>query len=224
MPEYLELAGPLQERFPRLTAQVIRFRNVKVERKNNELELYKKEMAQEVVGKWNLEDLRDHHKFRAYRDFFWKLDIDPTKTRPAAEALIRRVLRGRDLPLINTWVDSYNLASMKTAIPIASFDSDLLEGDLMMREAIQGEMFLGIGMDKPVVLNGGEVVIEDGKRLVAIYPYRDADYSKVNLSTHNVLMLMCGAPNISKVDLDEAAEVSKAIVLKFCDGDTIDRN
>jgi hypothetical protein len=37
-------------------------------------------------------------------------------------------------------------------------------------------------------------------------------------------MLMCGAPNISKVDLDEAAEVSKAIVLKFCDGETIDRN
>lgn len=219
MPQYLELAAPLQKRFPGLAAQVIRFRDVKIERQNSELEIYKKETEKEIVEKWNLEDLRDHHIFKAYRDFFWQLDIDPTKTRPAAEALIRRVLRGRELPRINTWVDSYNLASMRTAIPIASFDSDLLEGDLLMRESMEGEMFLGIGMDEPIILNGGEVVIEDGERLAAIYPYRDADYSKVTLKTCNVLMLMCGAPGISVVDLEDAAQISSAIVRRFCDGD-----
>jgi DNA/RNA-binding domain of Phe-tRNA-synthetase-like protein len=219
MPQYLELACPLKKRFPGLAAQVIRFRNVRIERENKELELYKKEIIKEILEKWKLEDLKDHHIFRAYRNFFWKLDIDPTKTRPAAEAIIRRVLRGKELPRINTWVDSYNLASMKTAIPIASFDSDILEEDLIMRESVEGEIFLGIGMDQPIVLNGGEIVIDDGKRLAAVYPYRDADYSKITLNTSNVLMLMCGAPCISMVELEEASQISKAIVSRFCDGD-----
>ena len=87
-----------------------------------------------------------------------------------------------------------------------------------MREAEEGEKFLGIGMDKPVTLSGGEVVIEDTKRLVAIYPYRDADYCKVILSTTRVLMLMCGAPGITQKKLNRASETATAIVNRFCGG------
>lgn len=218
MPEYLEIADSLQQRFPRLAAQIIRFKDVNIMRKKHELEEFKKQIAMEVKKEWSLEDLKERHIFRSYRDFFWDLNIDPTKTRPAAEALIRRVLRDKSIPRINTWVDSYNLASMKTAIPLASFDADLIGGNLFLREAEQGEKFLGIGMDKQVTLTGGEAVIEDGERLLAIYPYRDADYSKVTLETRNVLMLTCGAPGITEKDLNNASEVSTAIVTSFCGG------
>jgi DNA/RNA-binding domain of Phe-tRNA-synthetase-like protein len=218
MHEYLKISNPLKKRYPGLDAQIIHFKNINVQKYNPKLEEYKKQVAEEVKAKWTLDDLREHPIFRAYRDFFWSLKIDPTKNRPSAEALIRRVLRDRNIPQINTWVDSYNLASMKTAIPIASFDIDLLEGKLFMREAEKGEEFLGIGMEKPVTLSGGEAVIEDSKRLVAIYPYRDADYCKVILSTKNVLMLMCGALGINQEKLNEASEIATAIVNRFCGG------
>jgi len=219
MPEYIDIATPLQDRFPNLAAQITRFRYVDIQKKNPDLEEFKKQVVREIKAEWNPDDLREHPIFRAYRDFFWDLDIDPTKTRPAAEALIRRVLRNRKIPQINTWVDSYNLASMKTAIPIASFDIDLLHEPLKMREARKGEEFLGIGMDEPVTLSGGEAVIEDGNRLVAIYPYRDADYSKVTIKTDKVLMLMCGAPGIKKNDLNQASQISSEIITKFCGGE-----
>jgi DNA/RNA-binding domain of Phe-tRNA-synthetase-like protein len=216
--EYLELDQTLQIRFPGLAAQIIRFKGITVKREDPRLEEYKLEVIKATQDKWEVEKLRDDSEFRAYRDFFWKLGIDPTKNRPAAEALIRRVLNDRPIPKINIWVDAYNLVSITTAIPIASFDADLLEGNLLMREAKAGEKFLGIGMEKPVVLSGGEAVIQDDKRVVAIYPYRDADYSKVSQNTKNVLMLLCGAPGITKEKLNASALEAKKVLPRFCGG------
>ena len=220
MSRYLRLDPRLRERFPDLNAEIIHFRDVHVERQDQRLEEYKDVVALRLKERWNLDQLRDDPVFRAYRDFFWRLGIDPTKNRPAAEALIRRVLRDSPIPRINTWVDAYNLVSMETAIPIASFDADLLGGELLMREATTGEEFTGIGMEKPVTLTGGEAVIEDGDRLVAIYPYRDADHSKVTFKTVNVLMLMCGSPGITLDTLSQASSVARDILPRFCGGHT----
>jgi len=216
--EYLRLHADLEARFPGLAAQIVRFRDISVKREDPKLEEYKLEVYKIIQERWQVEKLRDDPEFRAYRDFFWKLGIDPTKNRPAAEALIRRVLRDNPIPKINTWVDAYNLVSIDTAIPIASFDSDLLSGELLMREAKAGEEFLGIGMEKPMSLSGGEAVIQDNERLVAIYPYRDADYSKVNPKTKNVLMLMCGAPGISLEKLSTAGVEASKVLPRFCGG------
>ena len=218
MSRYLRLDPRLRERFPDLNAEIIHFRDVHVERQDQRLEEYKDMVALRLKERWNLDQLREDPVFRAYRDFFWRLGIDPTKNRPAAEALIRRVLRDSPIPRINTWVDAYNLVSMETAIPIASFDADLLGGELLMREATTGEEFTGIGMEKPVTLTGGEAVIEDGDRLVAIYPYRDADHSKVTFKTVNVLMLMCGSPGITLDTLSQASSVARDILPRFCGG------
>jgi DNA/RNA-binding domain of Phe-tRNA-synthetase-like protein len=220
MSRYLRLDPRLRERFPDLNAEIIHFRDVHVERQDQRLEEYKDMVATRLKERWNLDQLRDDPMFRTYRDFFWRLGIDPTKNRPAAEALIRRVLRDSPIPRINTWVDAYNLVSMETAIPIASFDADLLGGELLMREATAGEEFTGIGMEKPVTLTGGEAVIEDGDRLVAIYPYRDADHSKVTFKTANVLMLMCGSPGITLDTLSQASSVARDILPRFCGGHT----
>lgn len=216
--DYLEIDSALQTRFPGLAAQIVNFRDISIKRETPELETYKLDVFKETQEKWEVEKLRDDPEFRAYRDFFWKLNIDPTKNRPAAEALIRRVLRDKPIPKINTWVDAYNLVSINTAIPIASFDADLVVGTPWMREAKQGEEFLGIAMDKPMTLSGGEAVIQDDERLIAIYPYRDADYSKVTINTKNVLMLMCGAPGIAKDKLNSAASEAKHVLTRFCGG------
>src|SRR5439155_13775077 len=45
------------------------------------------------------------------RALFHALDLDPTKTRPSSEALLRRVLQGKGLPQVNPAVDVCNLCS-----------------------------------------------------------------------------------------------------------------
>ena len=215
---WLEVSPGLASRFPGLRAQTIRMEDVEVHRQSVELEAFKVEVTENAKGRWTLDQLREHPRFRAYRDFFWRVGVDPTKTRPASEALLRRVLRGRRLPLINTFVDAYNLASIETAIPLAAFDEGGLSGGLLMREAAAGEEFLGIGMEKPVTLGGGEPVIEDGEKLVAIYPYRDAEACKITRATRDVQLLICGVPNVDDRALSDAGRVAVEWITRFCGG------
>ena len=215
----LKIDSEVRARYLGLDALTCRFANVVVEKKKLELEKFKEEVIKEVKGKYTLDSLKDAPTFRAYRDFFWRVGIDPTKTRPAAEALIRRILRDNPVPNINTIVDAYNLASIKTEIALAAFDIQELEGDLVMRFARRRENFLGLGMEKPEDLEGGEVVISDDRKLVAVYPHRDADRSKVTDKTGNILLLVCGVPGITMDVLARAATVAIEYITRFCGGE-----
>jgi DNA/RNA-binding domain of Phe-tRNA-synthetase-like protein len=215
----LEIGSELKERFPGLRVLVSQVGSVRVGKRSEELEEFKSQLLEQVRGDRELEELKDDPIFRVYRDFFWRVGIDPTKNRPAGEALVRRVLRGKPIPTINTLVDAYNLASIKTGIALAAFDLDRLAGDLEMRLALEGEEFLGIGMDKPMALEGNEVVISDAEKLMAIYPYRDADSTKVTGATENVLLLVCGVPGIDEDALRGAEKTAVEYITRFCGGE-----
>jgi DNA/RNA-binding domain of Phe-tRNA-synthetase-like protein len=214
-----EIESTLKARFPGLQVVVGYVEGVTVESSGADLQKFKEEVLREVKEKYSLESLKDVAIFRAYRDFFWTIGIDPTKIRPAAEALIRRILAGRPIPTINNVVDSYNVASIKTEIALAAFNRDELKGSLLMRTAESGEMFLGIGMSQPMELNGGEIVISDQEKLVAVYPYRDAERSRVSGTTRNLLILVCGVPGIDEKLLMDAGKVALDVVTRFGGGE-----
>jgi DNA/RNA-binding domain of Phe-tRNA-synthetase-like protein len=193
-------------------------RSVRIEREKPGLEALKREVVQELQSRYSLDQVKDDPVFRAYRDFFWSVGVDPTKTRPASEALVRRILSGGKLPNINTAVDAYNLASVRSGIPIASFDTDTLAGDLTLRFAREGEFFLGIGMEKPVVLQDNQVIMTDEGQVVAIYPYRDSDETKVTLETRNIRIITCGVPKIGRVKLIEAYDLCAGYLEKYGGG------
>jgi len=158
----------------------------------------KREIIQEIRSLYTLDQVKDEPIFRAYRDFFWSVGVDPTKTRPASEALVRRILSGGKLPNINTAVDAYNLASAKSGIPIGAFDADMLNRDCTMRFARDGEQFLGIGMEKPVMLRTNQVILTDSGQIIAVYPYRDSDATKVTIATKNIHIVACGVPKVER--------------------------
>jgi DNA/RNA-binding domain of Phe-tRNA-synthetase-like protein len=208
----------LASEFPGLEALVFDVAGLRVRPTDDAGAAFIEERAADYRRTYVLETLKDEPRLRAYRDFFWRVGVDPTKVRPAAEALLRRVLQGKPFPRINALVDAYNLASAETRIALAAFDQANLHGDLRMRRSRPGETFLGIGMESPVTLTGVEVVCEDMDRLVAIYPYRDADASKVTSNTRDVRFLVCGVPGISDEALREAAAVAGELVMRFCGG------
>jgi len=217
----LKIDSKLKTRFPDLTVLTLRIKGVQIQKRDAKLENFKVEVMRQVRNDYNLDSVKDHPTFRAYRDFFWSIKIDPTKIRPAAEALIRRILAGKTLPSINTLVDAYNLASIKSRIALATFDADKLEGDLLMRFAEEGKQFYGIGMKKPLILKGGEIVVSDDQKLIAVYPYRDADNTKVTEETENVTIVVCGVPCIPKENLENASRVALEYITRFCNGKNI---
>ncbi|WP_332449744.1 B3/B4 domain-containing protein [Methanoculleus sp.] len=182
------------------------------------LEALRDEIVRSVREQYTLEQVKDEPLFRAYRDFFWRVGVDPTKTRPASEALVRRILAGKMLPTINTAVDAYNLASVRTGIPIAAFDADTLGGDLSMRFAEEGEAFLGIGMAKPALLQKNQVILTDEDAIVAVYPYRDSDATKITLTTTMVHIVACGVPGVEREKVYSTYELAAAYLQEYASG------
>jgi len=212
----LTVDAGLRDAFPGLDAHLVQVNGLRVQEREERLDAFVPLLVREFREHLRLDTLKDEPTLRAYRDFYWRVGIDPTKIRPASEALLRRVLQGKELPRINTLVDAYNLASMKTRIAIAAFDAAHTHGDITMRLARAGESFLGIGMEVPVVLKGVEVVCEDSEGLVAIYPHRDAHRTRVTLATEDTIFMTCGVPGIESGTLVQAAETTRDFVERFC--------
>ncbi len=177
-------------------------------------------IIEEVKSKFHdLGSLLQDRVIRAYRDFYWKIKIDPTKQRPAAEALIRRVMRHGSIPLINNVVDAGNMASLATGIPIGLYDIDKIEGNmLLLKYSTPGDEFFPIG-GKRVVLRG-EPCLYDSKKILHLYPHRDSEYTKITDMTRNVLVVSCGVPNIKYSEVLKAAELTKRYILEFAGGTT----
>ncbi len=210
----------VSEKFPELAICMETVNGVRIEKDNEQLHSLKKIVYEEVRDKHGVDTLRNDPTVRAYRSFYWKLDIDPTKTRPSGEALLRRVLHGGELPNISTAVDAYNLASMKTIIPISGFNRDLLKPPFQIRFAKIGEAFIGIGMKVPIILTKKTLVLADEKQILCVYPYRDCDATKITEKSRNVLIVGYGSPGVTEPQLKEAVETTVNYIKQVAQGKT----
>jgi DNA/RNA-binding domain of Phe-tRNA-synthetase-like protein len=211
----MEMHKEILAAFPDLSVAEGDVGPLSIQEKSPRLEALRDEIVRSVREQYTLERIKDEPLFRAYRDFFWRVGVDPTRTRPASEALVRRILAKKMLPTINTAVDAYNLASIRTGIPIAAFDADTLDGDLVMRFAKEGEEFLGIGMATPVMLHKNQVILADDDAVVAVYPYRDSDTTKITLATKTVHIVACGVPKVEREKVYSAYELAVAYLQEY---------
>jgi DNA/RNA-binding domain of Phe-tRNA-synthetase-like protein len=184
--------------------------DVKVKRRTKETESLKQVILAKMRKNYKIEQLKNDPTVRAYRDLYWSLSIDPTKTRPSGEALLRRVLHGNDIPSISNVVDAYNLASLETIIPLSGFDRDLISPSLEIRFSNAQDELKGIGMDKPSKFSERVLLVADEKQILCVYPYRDADATKITGKTKTVLIIGYGAPGGDQNQLVGAVE--KALV------------
>lgn len=166
---------------------------------------------------YSLPDLKDYPVVRALRRFYWRIGIDPTKQRPASEALARRVLRGRPLPRINNVVDAGNAVSLVTLVPIGIYDLDRISGPLTLREARRGEPFYPIG-GEPEVLSEGQIVLADPEKVLHVFPYRDSTLTMVREVTERVLVVACGVEGMDKALVVDAARRTASTVVEVAGG------
>jgi DNA/RNA-binding domain of Phe-tRNA-synthetase-like protein len=95
----------------------------------------------------------------AVRTMYKRVGLDPTKTRPSSEALLRRVRRGDRLPRINSMVDVCNWCSLEFQLPYGLYDAAHIDGDVELRIGREGESYPGIRKDDVHV--GGRITLAD---------------------------------------------------------------
>lgn len=132
---------------------------------------------------------------RLYRD----LGIDPTKTRPSSEALLRRVLRGDLFPRILPAVDIGNLCSLEFMLSVGIYDRERIQGDVVVRRGQPGEGYAGIHKER--VNLEGRLAVCDAPGPFG-NPTSDSDRTKVTHETRRLLFLIFAPTQVEPAALD----------------------
>jgi DNA/RNA-binding domain of Phe-tRNA-synthetase-like protein len=85
--------------------------------------------------------LSSHPTVAALRGLFRAAGCDPTRYRPSSEALLRRVLKGDDLPVIHPLVDLNNCLSILLAVPCCVMGNGTFTPPVTLRAGRSGESY-----------------------------------------------------------------------------------
>lgn len=131
----------------------------------------------------------------AVRTMYKRAGIDPTKTRPSSEALLRRVRKGDELPRINSLVDVVNWCSLESQLPFGLYDLDHVRGDVTLRLGREGEDYPGIRKD--VVHVGGRLTLADAEGPFG-NPTSDSARTMVTTATSRALVVIFAPAGLAK--------------------------
>ncbi len=171
-----------------------------------------------VTKRYIIEKLKEHPILRAYRDFMWRLGIDPTKKRPSSEALLRRILNRKEFPLKNNIIDAANIASVETLVPIGIYDMKKIKGVLTLRFALTNEIFIDVSTRRIEKLTGKEVVLADEDKVLHIFPHRDGALTSIDDvpgKVIDVLIVAAGVPGVPTTLVMKAAELTAKYLQKY---------
>lgn len=162
------------------------------------------------------ETLKDISGIAATRRIYRACGKDPSRYRPASEALIRRVLQGKALYQIDTLVDLINLASMAFGYSIGGFDADKFVGNtLTLGIGKEGEPYEGIG--RGMINIHGLPVYRDEIGGVGT-PTSDHERTKITIDTTHLLVLINGYDG-NEASVKQNAEFIQQLLQKFCESD-----
>ncbi len=173
------------------------------------------DLGEKYKAEYTTETVKTISGIEATRRVYRACGKDPSRYRPAAEALIRRMLQGKELYQIDTLVDLINLASIAFGYSIGGFDADKFVGDtLTLGIGHEGEPYEGIGRG---MLNiAGLPVYRDAEGGVGT-PTSDNERTKIELSTRHVLVLVNGYDG-NEVQVKANAEYIIRLFEKYAQG------
>lgn len=159
--------------------------------------------------------VKDISAIAATRRVYKACGKDPSRYRPSSEALIRRVLQGKQLYQIDTLVDLINLASITYGYSIGGFDAGKFSGDtLSLGVGREGEPYEGIGRG---MLNiSGLPVYRDAIGGVGT-PTSDNERTKMGLATRRLVALVNGYDG-NEETVRATAQLIIRLVERFCNG------
>jgi DNA/RNA-binding domain of Phe-tRNA-synthetase-like protein len=141
----------------------------------------------------------------AVRTMYKRVGIDPTKTRPSSEALLRRVRKGDTLPRINSMVDVCNWCSFEFQLPYGLYDAAQIQGDVTLRIGREGESYPGIRKDAVHV--GGRIALVD-----AVGPFgnptSDSARTMVTTATTRALLVVFAPRDVDAARLGRVMDTT----------------
>jgi DNA/RNA-binding domain of Phe-tRNA-synthetase-like protein len=148
----------------------------------------------------------------AVRTMYKRVGLDPTKTRPSSEALLRRVRKGDSLPRINSMVDVCNWCSLEFQLPYGLYDAAHIDGDVELRMGLAGESYPGIRKDAVHV--DGRIALAD-RRGPFGNPTSDSARTMVTTATRQAMLVVFAPRDVDRHRLDRVLDATSSRMVEF---------
>lgn len=148
----------------------------------------------------------------AVRAAFKATGKDPSRYRPSSEALTRRVVAGKGLYFVNNVVDTGNLVSLMTGVPVGCYDAAWIKGDLTLRVGTPGETYDGLGRGA-INLEGLPVLADADGPFGS--PFSDSNRTGITEQTGDLVFVIYGL-NVDVAHVESAAEIADALISRYC--------
>lgn len=112
--------------------------------KSHEVDEYLDKLYETIPSIYNYDEITKILKLKATRDGYKKMGKDPSHTRPACEALLRRIVKGNKLYRLGDVIDVGNILSVLTLRSVCVVDSSKLSGDVVIRLGNKEDIYEGI--------------------------------------------------------------------------------
>ena len=109
-----------------------------------DLDSLRESVAEQARASHDLGRLSEHPTAAAVRRLFRQAGCDPTRYRPSSEALLRRVLKGEDLPAIHPLVDLNNCLSVALVVPACVMAAGSVAPPFVLRAGRSGEAMMSL--------------------------------------------------------------------------------
>lgn len=172
------------------------------------------QLQAEVAKIYNIGVLQSVPRIIAVRSMYKKLDFDPSRYRPASEALVRRILKNKGLYFVNSAVDVNNFCSIKYLMPFGLYDLDQIQGDIVYKFANEGNY---VNISGNQVSTGRKPFLTDQHGVFG-NPTSDARRTAVTLSTKNVISVIYADEEVTDDMLNEILEFTGNMLVKYNGG------
>jgi DNA/RNA-binding domain of Phe-tRNA-synthetase-like protein len=143
------------------------------------------EVAERARASHALERLAEHPTAAAVRRLFRQAGCDPTRHRPSSEALLRRILKGEELPAIHPLVDLNNCLSGELVVPACVMAFGSVTPPFTLRAGLPGESMLS--MRGPYELHGKPLLADTAGPFGT--PITDSERVRVGPGTERVWLV-----------------------------------
>lgn len=155
------------------------------------------------------QELKGVHGLAEWRKIFKQTGTDPSRYRPSAEALYRRIKKGQFLEPVNSGVDINNFLSLKYAIPFGLYDKAKLNGQLSVMIGKENDHYSGLNGRTINLANILHTADENGP---FGSPYVDSTRSPISEATTDAIQLVYLLPSVEN---NEAKKMLESVASMF---------
>jgi len=139
------------------------------------------------------EELKHQPIIAGYRKVLENAGINPNKFVNSMEAMMKRVLKGGQLPKINSLVDLCNAISIENQVSLGGHDLADIHDDLSVCFTRGNEKFLPFGAEDYEPVEAGELVFTSGEVVqTRKWVWRQSELGKMTLDTTDVFFQLTG--------------------------------